>query len=225
MASRPVFIPARSKSSFVREIPIEFRWFAGMSVSQKQKSIESLHNAIHEQRGVAKTLEISSKSMTSLGVRLSAFNLILPINDRNLSVEVVYQGSKRFERGGPYTDILNMSSRDAKTDSRLRESGPLLGFSLNDDPWPLEPTTAFYDWLYLHALCANPDLADEMQEYGAFTDIEFNPEKSVNCQARTAALYVSLKKEGLLRQALLDRPSYFEIIGSGAAEVDQKGLF
>jgi len=225
MASRPVFIPTRSKTSFVREIPIEFRWHAGMSVSQKQKSIASLHTAIHEQRGVAKILEISSKSMTPLGVRLSAFNLMMTINDRNLSVEVVYQASKRFERGGPYSDILNMSSRDAKTDSRLRESGPLLGFSLDGDPWPLEPTTAFYDWLYLHALRANPVLADELLEYGALTDIEFNPEKSLNCQARSAALYIALVKDGLLQQALLNRQAYFEIIGGGSAENAQKGLF
>lgn len=196
-----------------------------MSVSQKQKSIESLHAAIRDQRGVAKILEISSKSLTPLGVRLSAFNLMMPLNGMKLSVEVVYQASKRFQRGGPYTDMLNLSSRDAKTDPRLKDSGALLGFELDGDPWPLEPTTAFYDWLYLSALRANPDLADALMGFEAFTDIEFNPEKSLNCQARSAALYVSLMKEGLLEKALLNRQSYFEIIGPGTAEKDQKGLF
>lgn len=35
-------------------------------------------------------------------------------------------------------------------------------------------------------------------EYDGFTDIEFNPQKSLNCQAKAAALYVSLCRNGLL---------------------------
>ena len=118
-----------------------------------------------------------------------------------------------------------MSSRDAKTDSRLRNSGPLLEFSLTGDPWPLEPTTAFYDWLYLRALAYNPELANQLLECDGFTDIEFNPEKSWNCQARSAALYVSLSRDGLLKEALLDKATYFETIGIGPGEAMQRGLF
>lgn len=225
MANRPIFLPLKTKTAFVREIPIEFRWFAGMAVSQKQKSIESLHSAAREKLALSRILEISSKSPDPIGVRLSAFNLKLQLEGRPVSVEVVYQAGKRFEKGGPFLDILDMSSRDAKTDSRLRDSGPLLGFSLIDDPWPLEPTTAFYDWLYLRALFCNPELADRLLEFDGFTDIEFNPEKSWNCQARSAALYVSLSRGGLLKKALFDRSTYFEIIGVGAGETVQRGLF
>jgi type I restriction enzyme M protein len=39
-------------------------------------------------------------------------------------------------------------------------------------------------------------------EYDSFTDIEFNPEKSINCQAKSCALFVSLHREGYLTQAL-----------------------
>lgn len=214
MADRPVFVPSKTKIAFIREIPIEFKWVAGMSVSQKQKSIDSLHLAI-QQRGIDKVLEISSKSRTPLGVSLSAFNLLTPHNGKNLSVEVVFQASKRFEKGGPYTDILSMTSREAKTDPRLRDSGALQGFVLNNESWPLTPMTAFYDWLYLKALRANPELADQLLEYGGFTDIEFNPEKSLNCQARSAALFVSLSKNNLLDKALSNRESYFEVLKSG----------
>ena len=35
-------------------------------------------------------------------------------------------------------------------------------------------------------------------EFDAFTDIEFNPNKSLNCQARAAALFVAMKKLGRL---------------------------
>ena len=65
---------------------------------------------------------------------------------------------------------------------------------------PLIPRTAFYDWLYINALMENADLAEQVMEYDAFTDIEFNPNKSINCQARAAALFVAMKKLGRLEE-------------------------
>jgi len=212
MANRPVFLPLKSKTSYVRELSIEFQWFAGMSVSQKQKSIASLHEATRKRLGDTNILEISSKSKESLGVQLSAFNLQVPLDSRLVSVEVAFQAGKVFEKGGPYLDLLNGTSREAKGDVRLHASGRLKGFVLSGDPWPLEPRTAFYDWIYLRALVANPDLAEQLLEYQAFTDIEFNPEKSLNCQARTAALYVSLHQEGMLEKALSDKAAYLNIL-------------
>jgi len=225
MASRPVFLPKRSKSAFVREIPVEFKWFAGMAVTQKQKSISSLHDSARALLSVDKVLEISSKSTEHIGVSLSAFNLSLEMDGRLVSVEVAYQSGKRFERGGPFLDLLKRTSREAKSDSRLKESGRLIGFSLSGDPWPLEPTTAFYDWLYLRALTENPKLAEQLPEYGAFTDIEFNPEKSLNCQARSAALYVCLQKERLLDEALRNKDSFLNVLGANISETRQGGLF
>lgn len=225
MASRPVFIPKKSATAFVREVPVEFQWFAGMAASQKQKSIDSLHAATRKRLGVTNVLEISSKSRDRLGVQLSAFNLSLPIQDRNVTVEVAFQSSKRFENGGPYLDLLAAPSRDAKRDPRLQESGRLVSFTLDGDDWPLEPRTVFYDWLYLQALKSNPELAQQLLPYEAFTDIEFNPEKSLNCQARSAALYVSLHKEGLLADALRDRSSYLSLFVNPSSEGLQRGLF
>jgi hypothetical protein len=59
------------------------------------------------------------------------------------------------------------------------------------------PPTAFYDWLYLRAL-ARLDAAtlQQLRERDGFTDIAFNPERSLNCQARSAALYVALAADG-----------------------------
>ena len=48
------------------------------------------------------------------------------------------------------------------------------------------------------------DLARQVVEYDAFTDIEFNPQKSVNCQARAVALFVSLCRRELLQRVLDD---------------------
>ena len=225
MATRPVFVPLRSKTAFVRETAVEFTWFAGMAISQKQKSIQSLHEAAKRRLGDVPILEISSKSPDPLGVRLSAFNLTFPLVGRNVSVEVAFQAGKRFESGGPFLDLLDGSSRDAKGDPRLRETGRLTGFVLSGEEWPTEPRTAFYDWLYLKALLANPVLAEKLASYGAFTDIEFNPEKSLNCQARSAALYVSLRREGLLEEAMSGRETYLRLLACGAGEKAQQSLF
>ena len=224
MATRPVFIPRRSKTAFVLETPVEFKWFAGMAVSQKQRSIDSLHNAAKNRLSLTKILEISSKSPEAIGVRLSAFNLLLPLGEKRVSVEVAFQAGKIFEHGGPYTDLLLKSSREAKSDKRLRESGSLIGFTFSGEAWPCEPRTAFYDWVYLQALDANLQLSSRLSEYEAFTDIEFNPGKSLNCQARSASLYVSLKQAGLLKEALTSKDCYLRILGEGAGEETQYRL-
>lgn len=39
--------------------------------------------------------------------------------------------------------------------------------------------------------------------YDAFTDIEFNPQKSINCQAYSIALFVALTKRNLLEGGLI----------------------
>ena len=91
-----------------------------------------------------------------------------------------------------------MTSRDAKKDERLKNSGNLIAFEYRDTRWKLEPKTAFYDWIYLNALNLNDDLKQQALAYDAFTDIEFNPQKSINCQAYSIALFVALTKRNLL---------------------------
>lgn len=188
-----------------------------MSKLQKQKSIRSLHESAREAIGVEKILEISSKSEDDLGVRLSAFNLMLKRGSRFASVEVLFQGSKVFSNGGPFTDIYEKSSREAKRDARLHESGTLTGFHYEGRNWELMPQTLFYDWLYLSALSQNPALAESLLQYEAFTDIEFNPSKSINCQASSAALYKALW-ECNLRDTAMSSPEAFKAIFSATGQ-------
>jgi len=212
MAKRPIFIPNSNGNLMVVAMPIEFTWHPGMSKSQKQKSIRSLHDAARNDRGVENILEISSKSESELGVRLSAFNLLLKTpNGTKAAIEVLFQGSKVFSRGGPYTDIYQKTSREAKKDERLKESGHLLAFQYMDFEWPLNPQTVFYDWLYLSALQENSDLASEMLKYDGFSDIEFNPKKSINCQAAAAALYKALVEKELLELAMSSPKEFIKI--------------
>jgi hypothetical protein len=212
MAQRPVYLPATSGPTLVKTKMIDFQWYPGMSLSQKQKSIASLHQQASDTLGIRRTLEVSSKSPEKLGVSLSAFNLMITTPKRRYSVECAYQSSKVFELGGPYTDILGKTSLEAKRDPRLKESGKLIKFAFYNTDWPLQPTTAFYDYLYINALLRNSQLHDELDQYEAFTDIEFNPSKSLNCQAYSVALYRSLKKRGLLEEACKSQELFLKLV-------------
>ena len=218
MAERPVFIPTPMAETLVATKSVVFKWFPGMSTSQKQKSIESLHSAAQDSIPQAhKILEVSSKSKEDLGVALSAFNLKFTTLKHNLtlSVECAFQGSKVFELGGPYKDIFGLSSREAKKDERIRNSGRLIKFQFFNADWDLEPRTAFYDWLYINALKKQPkNIIDELLEYSAFTDIEFNPERSINCQAYSIALFVSLHKQGCLEKATSSKEQFLTTVSN-----------
>ncbi|AWE42171.1 MULTISPECIES: hypothetical protein [unclassified Actinobaculum] len=216
MARRPVFIPT-DDVPFVVERAVEFEYHPGFSVQQKQRSIASLHGSFLADWPGRKVLEVSSKSTVGLGIQLSAFNLMIhAIDDAQCSVEAAFQAAKKFENGGPYADLTQASSRQAKRDQRLQQSGRLIGFEFFGRRFPLEPRTYFYDWLYASALCGDEELLKQVTEYSAFTDIEFNPKRSMNCQARSVAKVVGLWQADELTAAL-ESPESFLAIGFGAA--------
>lgn len=189
----------------------EFKFYTGFALSQKQKSIVSLHEQILKKYPNSNILEVSRKSGNPLGILLSAFNLKLNINGNSYPVENIFQSSKVFSLGGPYKDLLQVHPREAKRDERLKSSGKLIAFELNGNTWELEPKTMFYDWLYIHALYKNKNLIKNIVKYNIFTDIEFNPNKSFNCQARSVAIFVSLYHKGLLEDYLHDKNLFKEI--------------
>ncbi|EIV8656334.1 hypothetical protein MA790_004589 [Vibrio parahaemolyticus] len=203
MAIRPVFVPKTDGSIGVIEKAIDFKWHPGMAKSQKQKSVSELHSSA-KLLGINNILEISSKSLDELGILLSAFNLSFVTKKHNhkITVESAFQGSKVFKRGGPYKDLYLADSRTSKKDIRIKDSGQLVGFKFFNTEFPLIPRTYFYDWLYIKALVSNPQLVDQLYKFDGFSDIEFNPKKSINCQAHAAALYVSLNSAGVLEEAL-----------------------
>ena len=213
MAYRPVYL-AKDVQPYVERVYIEFQFYKGFSLKQKHLSINSLHDAFKIDYPEQKILEVSSKSENPLGLKISAFNLNFfhKGSGKTFSVESAFQGSKVFENGGPYVDLLEKSSHDAKKDARIQNSGSLIGFIFFDEDFQLEPETYFYDWLYINALNLNPDLAEEILQYDAFTDIEFNPRKSLNCQAAAAAIFVGLSRANLLNSALLNKDNFREIV-------------
>ena len=215
MAKRPIFIPDFNGFPYVDTIDIEFKWHPGFAKSQLQKSTASLHAAAEQVNKISPILEISSKSTSRLGVSLSAFNLSLKTpNGQWMSVECAYQGSKVFENGGPYHELYSVSSLEAKTDDRLHNSGNLVAFNFCGEDFPTEPKTAFYDWLYITALYQQKtDIIRELEVFQGFSDIVFNPNRSINCQACAAALFVSLSKNGLIdEQIFRDKDHYLTLI-------------
>ena len=211
MARRPVFVPDSDKP-YVSEVSLDFEYFPGSSIQQKQRSVASLHASYVARFPSSRVLEVSSKSERDIGVQLSAFNLMIEHPGRgSYSVECAFQASKVFLHGGPFVDLFNASSRAAKTDRRLRESGELVGFRYLTDQFPLDPKTYFYDWLYASALCRHDKLVEQVMMFDAFTDIEHNPERSINCQARSVAKVVGLARAGLLADALQSPRAFLEL--------------
>ena len=95
----------------------------------------------------------------------------------------------------------------------MKKSGSIIGFEFEGDFWENEPKTAFYDYLYIKTLYSNyRDVIDELIKYDAFSDIEFNPKKSINCQARTCAILVTLFRFDLLEDALKSKDKFIEIV-------------
>jgi hypothetical protein len=205
MVERPVFIPTPESDALVREVFLPFTWQPGFAQVQKEKNIAALHDAAAK-RGLAPLLEISSKSKSERGRHMSAFHMSVPTKCcGRIKLELAFQGSKVFEHGGPYTDLYHKGDSEigqAKRDPRLQRSGRLIGFSFEGTDFPLEPKTAFYDWLYCTFLWDYRDWATKLYAYAGFTDIEFNPQRSINCQARSAALFLSLMKRRELDSAL-----------------------
>lgn len=188
MAKRPIFIS--NKNNF--EVNIEFDWYPGFSISQKQKSIKSLHDNFLEKYPNHKVLEVSTKSEIELGRKLSAFNLK---NKDGKTVEELYQIGKVFAnnkriKSGDYNDIRELRHK-------IKEiKDPIIYFEYKNEKVNINPPTLFYDWLYIKVLLDNENLKNQLilSGYDSFTDIEFNPLRQINCQARAVSIYIYLVK-------------------------------
>ena len=197
---KPVFMPRVNSDNLVKTDMVRIERHVGFASRQKKKTINDMHQVIRKKYGFSNVLELSSKSGNKLSFLLSPLSLQLTdeSSGQHHSVENIFQASKVFERGGPFTDLLEAPPRQAKKDERLITSGALVGYNDFGMEWNLEPLTMFYDWLYVNALKQHPQLHEEVMQYQAFTDIEFNPNKTIHCAAYSLALFVALNKRELL---------------------------
>ncbi|MER9445864.1 hypothetical protein NKI79_32085 [Mesorhizobium sp. M0340] len=204
MATRPVFIPVRNGAQLFEVRNFEFLWHPGFAESQKRKNVRGLHLAASN-AGLGRVLEISTKSEEELGRRLSAFSLKYRLGDKDIPMESLYQGSKVFTKGGPYIDIYDKTPIEAKRDQRIRTSGNIVWFQIEGTVYSSSPTNAFYDWVYIRCLYRHEDfLTRNLSSMDGFSDIEFNPERSINSQARALAILMSLSACGRLKESAED---------------------
>ena len=197
-----------------------------------------MHDAARHSFAKQKILEVSTKSEgaphtqgDTLGQQLSAFRLRKALPDgHSACLEGAFQGSKVFADGNQLTELYsNHNGRDVKRIMRPWQKTPLKQFRFGIEDWPLEPKSAFYDWLYIQALREHPqfnEIQRSLQQYDAFTDIEFNPKKSFNCQARSCALFVALVERSALEEAET-RDGFLgllETFGYGGGEREAKPL-
>lgn len=152
-------------------------------------------------------LECSSRSPDPVGKTLSAFVLTFDTpSGRTISVESAYQGSKVFGDDGPFQDLYNVSSRDAKTDRRLREfkrlKRQITGFDFFGRKFDFEPRNSFFNWLYLSSLVRRyPSILDHIgQDYNGFTDVFYG---GLACQAESVAIAVALERQGCFNETFI----------------------
>ncbi|WP_416232032.1 DarT1-associated NADAR antitoxin family protein [Psychrobacter sp. bablab_jr014] len=197
---KPVFMPRVNSDNLVKTDMVRFERHVGFATRQKKKSINDMHQVIRKKYGFKHVLELSSKSGEKLSFLLNPSSLQLASDDGNqtYSVENAFYASKVFKHGGPYTDLLTSAPRQAKKDERLSQSGALFGYDYFGMEWSVEPLTAFYDWLYITALKQNEALHEQVMQYQAFTDLTFNPKKSIHSAAYALAMFVAPSKRELL---------------------------
>ncbi len=131
--------------------------------------------------------------MSPLGKNIVAFSL----KYNGITLESIFQSSKKYELGGPYKDLLDVTPKEAKQDERHRNSGSIITFCMDGEDWPIEPKTLFYDYIYIKALIQNYGTGLDLSKYEWLTDMEFNPKKSINCQARSVAIYMLLQMKNM----------------------------
>ena len=129
--------------------------------------------------------------------------------------------AKRYVNPHPDKKTLEQLKGDMLFDNTQREiaGAQMSCFKLSGAEYPLLPRSAFYDYLYVSALCQpqNSSLAEGLMQFRVFTDIMFNPGtgkiKKFNTQARSCAIFVSLSKRGMLSK---DIPSFEEFVATAS---------
>lgn len=210
MAKRGVFV-SKDRYPYFEEVYVEFDWFGGFALSQKRKCILGLHLNFNESYD-NKVLEVSSNSLNLLGNKLSAMNLSKRVisDNKTTSVESAFQSSRIYtNRGtgetlGPFTEYLYSDGFTSKKEIKaLVSKGGFHSYDYEFDgmyfPAPDFHISLFYDYLYINALLEeeNKCVFNELvhSNYTAFTDLAT---KSLNCQARSCAIFISLYKLDLL---------------------------
>lgn len=222
MAEKSVFI-SKTEYPFFEEVHVNIDWFGGFAMSQKRKNQIGLHQNFLKAYPTEKVLEISSTSLMSIGARLSAMNLSKRTKRGLTTVESAFQSSRIYSNGersvGPFPEYLFLPGRECKKLVKEASEGmhsyryEFDGLTFYAPAWHI---SQFYDYIYLNALLEpeNEDVREQLLKEGftAFTDLAT---KSLNCQARSAAIFVGLVRAGRIDE-VRDYASYLKLFRTQA---------
>ena len=188
------------------------------ALSQKRKCQIGLHQNFLMEYPKEKILEISSSSLVSLGAKLSAMHLSKRTLKGITTVESVFQSSRIYSDGikriGPFPEYRFLPGRECK--KLVKEAAKEMHsyqYELDGLTFyaPVHHISQFYDSLYLNALLEpeNEEVKNKLlqENYTAFTDLAT---RSLNCQARSAAIFVGLVRAGLIDE-VRDYFSYLKL--------------
>ena len=205
MAVRSMFVGV-PVHPFYEQIDVSIDWFGGFALSQKRKCEIGLHMNFNAAYPNIRALEVSSSSLMSLGARLSARNLSKRTLRGVSSVESSFQSSRIYSDGnqtvGPFPKYLFLPGKECKALVKQASLG-MHSYQYYFDGMtfyaPNHHISLFYDFLYLNALLEpeNQEVKNELlsSDYMAFSDLAT---KSLNCQARSAAIFRGLVMAGLI---------------------------
>lgn len=192
-------------------------------MSQKRKCQIGLHQNFLMAYPDEKVLEIFSTSLMYLGSKLSAMNLSKRTQRGLTTVESAFQSSRIYSDGvravGLFPVYLFLPGRECKKLVKEKSAGmhsymyEFDGMTFYAPAWHI---SQFYDYVYLNALLEpeNEEVREQLieQGYTAFTDLAT---KSLNCQARSTAIFVGLVKAGLIDE-VRDYDSYLKLFRTQA---------
>lgn len=203
----------------------QFEWLKGLNPAVRQENSGRLKDAVCHDLGIARVLEVSTKSDLLLGVKLSAFSLKLPERFGSPNLESAYQGSKVFvdsngEEVRPPEWVCASEPHIAKRYIRDRfATSQVAGFDFNGRFWAASPSCLFYDYLFFEAVQTKSAEFQEILDFQAFVDIEsaknhlgFQQGKPFNTQARSAAIYSTIVKNRLIDDGDIESWFYQESI-------------
>lgn len=203
MAVRSVF-KAKEVFPYFEEVYVELDWFGGFALSQKRKCEIGLRKNYLMKYPEEKVLEASGASLYSLGKELSAMHLHKRTKRGLTSVESAFQSSKIYKTAsgviGPFTELLFLPGKECKKKVKeLSQANISYEYCFDGMTFyaPEHHISQFYDFIYLNALLEPENEAAREKllagGYTAFTDLAT---KSLNCQARSCAIFVGLMKAG-----------------------------
>lgn len=221
MAIRPLYLIQPDSNDWLKEHSIEFDWVSSEwnkedmteNIAIFKENTEALEEKTKELFPELNIIDISPYSSSEIGVALDGINLELIVKDKKMKVESIYEGSKVFERSGPYQQLYMKPPRVARYDRRVyrrKDRKIITGFQFFGKYFFQTPQHYYYNWLYCNILHQHQSLVEQVTEYDGFTDSTKQPKRSKTSSAEALAIYMSMYHGGVIEDALESPERFFE---------------